>query len=427
MMINQSLTAKRILLNACLLITISAVLSCTSVAFGQSDYEARRQRAFDLYQQQNFAAAIPLLEDLVKAKSDDSSVWEALGWSTMVVARSINDPIQRKQARERANQAFLRAKELGDDSNLLRSALEAMAGPDPADLKFSKTQEADAAMRGGEEAYSRGDLDAALAKYKRALELDPSLYHAAVFAGDMEFKKGHNSTDPQYRSDAFDRAGTWFAKAIAIDANRETAYRYWGDALDAQGKANEARDKFVEAIIAEPYSRNPYAGLSQWAERHKVQIGHPRIDIPTNVTSSKPGEINITIDDPTLKGKDDGSSAWLMYSIVRANWMDKKDGGRSEKFAKAYPNEQAYRHSLAEEMDALRLVIESVQTQTKEKQAKTLTPSLQNLMKLNSAGLIEAYILFARPDQGIARDYAAFRKDNRDKLKRYWSEVVILH
>ena len=48
-------------------------------------------------------------------------------------------------------------------------------------------------------------------------------------------------------------------------------------------------------------------------------------------------------------------------------------------------------------------------------------------MKLNSAGLIEAYILFARPDQGIARDYAAFRKDNRDKLKRYWLEVVILH
>ena len=30
-------------------------------------------------------------------------------------------------------------------------------------------------------------------------------------------------------------------------------------------------------------------------------------------------------------------------------------------------------------------------------------------------------------DQGIARDYAAFRKDNRDKLKRYWLEVVILH
>src|SRR5437879_8137856 len=41
-------------------------------------------------------------------------------------------------------------------------------------------------------------------------------------------------------------------KAIAIDANRETAYRYWGDALDAQGKTNLARDKFVEAIVAEP-------------------------------------------------------------------------------------------------------------------------------------------------------------------------------
>jgi len=246
-----------------------------------------------------------------------------------------------------------------------------------------------------------------------------------LFAGDMEFKKAYNSTDPKYRSDAVDRAGVWFAKAIAIDSNRETAYRYWGDALEMQGKTESARDKFIDAIVADPYNRSPYVGLTQWAQRHQVQLGHPRIDIPTTVTSNKPGEINITIDDMTLKGKDDGSSAWLMYSIARANWMNKKDGTRSDKFARAYPNETAYRHSLAEEADALRLVVESLNTQTKEKPGMKLTPSLENLVKLSNAGLLEAYLLFVRPDNGIARDYESYRAANRDKLRRYWLEVVI--
>ena len=48
------------------------------------------------------------------------------------------------------------------------------------------------------------------------------------------------------------------------------------------------------------------------------------------------------------------------------------------------------------------------------------------LVKLNEDGFLEAYILFAHPDQGIVRDYAAYRKDNREKLRRYWSEVVIM-
>jgi hypothetical protein len=47
-------------------------------------------------------------------------------------------------------------------------------------------------------------------------------------------------------------------------------------------------------------------------------------------------------------------------------------------------------------------------------------------VKLNEDGFLEAYVLFARPDQGIARDYAPYRATNRDKLKQYWLNVVII-
>src|ERR1041384_6924369 len=100
--------------------------------------------------------------------------------------------------------------------------------------------------------------------------------------------------------------------------------------------------------------------------------------------------------------------------------MNKKDGSLSDKFRRSYPTEMAYRHSLAEEAEAFRLVAESAQAQLKEKSGTKLTISLDNLLRLHNAGLLEPYVLFVRPDDGIARDYAAYRSANREKLRRYW-------
>jgi len=70
-------------------------------------------------------------------------------------------------------------------------------------------------------------------------------------------------------------------------------------------------------------------------------------------------------------------------------------------------------------------VAEACAKDVKSGKVKTLEPSLDSLVKLNDVGLLEAFILFARSDAGIARDYPAYRTTNRDKLRRYWLEVVI--
>lgn len=391
----------------------------------QPQDQTEREQALALYESNNFVGALPLLEKVAAANPKDPVILSRLGFALYATSAIEKDPALRQKIRERARKTLLQSQSFGDDSNLTQITLDALSQGDAATVPFSNMKAAESEIRKGEEAFARGDMDQALAAYKHALELDPRLYDAALYAGDVEFKKAYTSKDESFRNDHFEQAGIWFAKAIAIDADRETAYRYWGDALDAQGKSEEARERFVDAIVAAPYNRTAYVGLSQWGDRHKVALGHPKIDIPTNVTSKKPGEINITIDDQALKGSDDGAAAWLMYGIIRTSWMDKKDGGRSEKFARAYPNESAYRHSLAEEVDALRGVLDSVQVQTKEKRIKNLTPSLENLIKLNDTGLIEAYILFVRPDEGIGRDYVVYRKANRDKLKQYWLKVVV--
>jgi len=272
-------------------------------------------------------------------------------------------------------------------------------------------------MREGEAAFVRGDMDQAIAAYRRALEMDPQLYDAALYAGDAEFKKGYNSTNPQFRLEHFAAAGTWFAKAVAINPNRETAYRYWGDALDATGKTNDARDRFVEAIIADPYSRNAYVGLTQWAERHKVNLGHPKIEPPATPANQN-GQTTINIDPRTMNSTD-GSNNWLLYSLTRTAWA-KAD------FFKNYPAEKQYRHSLKEEAAALRMVAEACAKDLRSGKVKALEASLAMLVKLNEDGFLEAYVLFARPDEGIARDYFPYRALNRDKLKQYWLNVVII-
>lgn len=411
---NQSLTAKRIFLNAGL--AIVAALLLAAGAFARTQDPAERQRAIDLYESNNFAAALPLLEKVALASPDDTVILSRLGFALYANSAAEKDPAQRQNMRERARTVLLRSRTLGDNSNLTGMVLEALANPDSTQLPFSNIKAAEAAIREGEAAFVRGDMDKAIAAYKRALESDPHLYDAALYAGDAEFKKASNSTDPQYRSDHFDAAGVWFAKAIAIDANRETAYRYWGDGLDAQGKTDQARDKFVDAIIAEPYGRRSYVGLTQWAERHKVDLGHPKIE-PPNSTSTQDGKTTLSIDPKTLNSND-GSSNWLMYDVTRIAWS-------KGEFFKNYPNEKEYRHSLKEEVTALRLVAEAAAKDLTSGKVKKLEQSLEMLLKLNETGLLEAYVLFARPDQGIARDYLAYRAANRDKLRRYWIEVVI--
>jgi len=396
------------------------------VAVAAQTQEQIRQQAMELFDANNFVAAVPLLEKSAIAYPNDVAIASRLGFALYALGTTSKDPAVRKQHWERARKVLLQSRANGDDSNLTRITLESLSREDVTAVPFSDKKAAEAEIRKGEDAFVRGEIEKALAAYKHALELDPNLYEAALYAGDMEFRLAHDSKDGGDRKQHFGQAGIWFAKAIAIDPDRETAYRYWGDSLDEEGKTEEARDRFIDAIIAEPYSGDrAYVGLSQWGERHQVSMQHPKIEIPTNLTSKKPGEVNITLDSKVFKRDDDGSAAWMMYGIIRAGWMDNKDGKRSEKFSKAYPNETAYRHSIAEEVEALRGVLESVRVQTKEKSATKLTSSLENLLKLEEAGALEAYIFFARPNEGIVRDYFLYRKAKRDKLKEYWLKFVV--
>lgn len=373
------------------------------------EYVARREAAIVLVNEKKFAEALPLLEKLAAEKQADGQVFLGLGLAHWNLQSAAKDPSATKQIRLKARTAFLKASEMGASTpeiDLLAASIKADGG----DKSVSDNAQANAAMDEAYSDFARRDYKKAVVAYERAANLDPTHYEAALYTGNT-----------YYSLRDFDKAGIWFAKAIALDANRETAYRYWGDGLMLAGKTKEAQDKFFDAIIAEPYSSAAWRGLLQFAQREKITLAHPKIDIPVNISSSENGNTKLTLG-MNDKDADDGSIIWTAYGLNRAAWRTGKDGNRSDYFSKAYPNEQSYRHSLAEETEALRSALAVLKD---GRTVKNLNPAIAALKKLNDEGLLEAYVLLARSDAGIRRDYAVYRQNNRDKLKRYLTEYVI--
>lgn len=383
---------------------LCTLLLALSVAIAAQDDE--RSRAFQLYKDGKHIEAMPLFEKLAIANPKDRDVIEALGLMVATQTAYQKDPETRKQARIRGRELLLRAQSLGSNSALVKWMLETVVPEGGGDnSSFSPKKEVDDAMREGEAAFVKADFPKAIEMYQRALLLDPKIYEAPLFIGDVYFKTGEHT-----------KAGEWYGRAIAMDPDRETAYRYWGDSLMKQGRFTEAGEKFVEAYLADPYSRLSRAGFLNWGDKAHLELAHPAVNVPTDVTS-KDKNTTITIDESILKKNDKSGApaAWMAYGIIRASWQTE--------FVKQYPNEKQYRHSLKEEAAALRGALEAVKNQKLD--PKSIDPSLQVLQKLESEGLLESFVLLALPDAGIAQDFREYRKGNLEKLRRYVKTYVL--
>lgn len=364
-----------------------------------------KRKAADLTKEQKYTEALPILEKLVLAEPSNAETHFYLGFALIAQGNITKDAATRKELRARARRAFVKSKELGIQEPVVDALIQGTPADGSDGKVFSQNVEANRAMTEAEAFFSQGKLDDALAFYAKALQLDPKLYEAALFTGDVYTQRND-----------FPQAELWYQKAIAIDPNRETAYRYSATPLMKQQKYDEARDRYIEAYISEPYSRFSAAGLTQWANTTRTKLAHPQITIPTGITFDEKGNAKIELDPSTLlSDKDDGSSAWVSYGLTRSVW-------RKGKFAKTFPQEKGYRHSLAEEVDALRSVLALATT---DKKVKELSLSLSQLKKLDDQGLLEAYILLAHADDGIAKDHQLYLKQNRDKLRRYVVEYVL--
>jgi tetratricopeptide (TPR) repeat protein len=393
--------------NAPLLVLVAAVvgLFLQGIALAQSSaVDDTRKKAFQLFMDGNHLAALPLFEELAVKSPDDRDVLLGLGVCLASDAKTHTDDETVQKELVRARQILLKAKSLGQKSELLENVLQTM--PEDGVVRYADSP-AGQAMKAAEAAFARRDFDEAIKNYSKVLEYEPKNYSAVLFIGDTYFAAKN-----------WNKAGEWYQKAIDVDPNRETAHRYYADMLLKNGDVENSRKRFIQAVVAEPYNPITWRGLQYWARLNKLELKRVHIDVPNSVTKKDDKNINITID-PSWP--EDVSGAWMMYSIAKASWQ-------GDEFKKHFPQETQYRHSLAEEADCLNLAA-TVWAESGEKREKTSSapkdPNLILLLKLYQAKMLEPYVLLNAADEGIAQDYPGYREKNREKLEQYLSEFVV--
>jgi tetratricopeptide (TPR) repeat protein len=380
---------------------LSGAVMSAQVAVKSADaLKAEAAQAQGLMDKQNYVAALPLCEDLHAQAPQNPYYTERLAMALLGQVGT-QDAKGAAATRARAKQLLLEAKSEGDNSNLVQILLEQMSQGEQAGQNAPPAGQE--WVDQGEAAFGKGDLTGALGFYKKALEVNPKNYGAALFAGDAEYKSGH-----------YGEAGVWFAQAIAIDPDKETAYRYWGDALEKNGEHKRAEEEFIAAIVAQPYQRAPRLGLKQWADKNHATVLPPQVKLPPRgvVTPREGGGINFTMT-PPAKDDPEGPLA-TTYAVGAAIWQ----GGA---FQKQFPQEKTYRHSLPEEAQTIRVMLGAAKKLPPDK----LSDSTKTLMALDAAGMLECWILLDHADQGIAQDYVAYRKDHRALMERYIAQYDV--
>src|SRR5258708_35551632 len=192
-----------------------------------------KKRAFELSNQQKFIEALPLLEKLAVSDPADPDVHFYLGFALLAQATVTKDTAERQALRVRARNAFVKAKEL-DVKQPVVDALIQNIPVDGADVnagkEFSSNPAANDLMNQAEAFFAQGKLESALNNYKAALQLDPKIYEAALYSGDV-----YNQLND------YQQAEIWYQKAITIAPSRETAYRYSATTWMKQKRHDVAR------------------------------------------------------------------------------------------------------------------------------------------------------------------------------------------
>ena len=414
----QPWQARILVLLVCSMASVSG-LQAQPQTQGDAAYHVKRQQAMQLFAQDKRLEALPLLEDLVQQHPKDDEVLVALAASLVHHAATLTDQQQAGRERFRARNFVQQALDSGNNSPLAHNLFQLLQGlPANGVIRFSDNPAVEQAMVAGEAAFSRHDFSEALKNYAKALELDPKNYAAILFTGNTYHRQGD-----------FAKAEEWYGRAIQLDPNTETAYRYYAEMLVKQGQMEKARTMLIHAAVAEPYNRMVWRDLMTWASLNDTKLdfkyaGASPDPVPLQQTDVKAPAKSDSLFDAKLFPEHPRklSDAWRAYDSVRESW---KNG---VKFKQHFPQESEYRHSLVEETEALEAevrVLERLKGDIDTAEPINENPSLSLLLQLHEAGVLEAYVLFRLGDEGIAKDYPAYRARNRNKLEEYLDKFVV--
>jgi tetratricopeptide (TPR) repeat protein len=394
----------------------------------EANFDAERQQANQLWLAGKHLEALPLCEDLCRQDQAIPVFAERHGFALLEKSEIAADPKIKANLEGQGLGELNRAQRLGDNSALLMQTLYSYSktpigvtigapmGALPLTVGYTHqgSAEAQAYFHQAEVVFGQHNFAEAVPLYVKAAETDTQWYVAALDAGDSYYQMQDSKN-----------AGIWFAKAVTIDPDRETAYRYWADSLNASGDKMGAKAKYIEAVVAEPYANTTWIRLAAWAKGTQKQFVIPRVQRPNYVTEY--GKLKV---DPALETETgDGHASWLVYERTRvahggltpAQWIM---AGATKVNGEFTPN--GYVHTLDEETDALNAMLADVQKKIVfgTVMEDRLEAGIKTMLRLQKLGFLEPFVMLNFHDAGLRHGYPAYRVAHRELLVRYLNTVV---
>jgi len=367
---------------------------------GATSADPDRQEALRLYKEHKLADAAEWWQKVVIKYPDDMDAHEALGASLLNRADLQSDGRKKQSDRLAARAELVRAKELGDKSDLCRALLSTIP-EDGREIRFLNYQTLLTIVPIGRPPTQRG-LEIA-GEYAFATEHEDFSYLVAERIGlDYAQLKQWN------------KAEEWYARALQIKPDDQSIYGNWVETLVFAGKMKEAREKLIQGLLISggTYINVP---LAMWLRANHLELKKINIKVPYEYPTGKTGTMIVV--DPAWLGKNDGRDAWLMYPRTRRLWKNEK-----------YFNEFhviGYRHSLAEEMDALSQVVAAFNESLAKGDVKEPDPDLVLLSRFQAEGLLEAFILLVERDTDVNLEYFRYLSEHRDKLMEFADKYIV--
>lgn len=386
---------------AVLLVVVTACLVFAARAVGNDtdSYEKRRAQALELNDRHS-PDAEKALKALLKENPKDSIVKIKYAYCLFYRAQGMPEGRKRKALIKEARSYIVQAKDSRVEQPLIDLILNATnEDGSEAKARFSQSNRADDLIKQAEKAYSAHDFAKARDFYQQALQSEPTNYPATLFIGDAYFTEGKLPESIE-----------WFTKAAALNPNIETAFRYWGDALAKLGRNDEALERYLEAVVADPYNKMPRHTLTVFAQHRGLAVRFQASPLPDAGVKVGKEKVELAI------GENAGVLT-MSYAIFRAGWINEHKMAESK-------NAPKYRQTLAEEKATLELLritfFEMKEGQTEvDREIALYATAFKELQQICDAGMLEPHILFTRATPDIAQDYAAYRAEHRDLLITY--------
>ena len=165
-------------------VALLGVLTSASPA-QTADQQQTRAHALQLMKELRYTDALPLLEKLATETPRDAEVQYYFGFALYAQSKHTDDPTAARTMRARARAAFVKARELGDTSQLVLGMIEGIPEDGGPDVGFSANKRANDLMNEGEKAFSSGLL---VGTVLSALGWAASLKHWGCLHGRAERK-----------------------------------------------------------------------------------------------------------------------------------------------------------------------------------------------------------------------------------------------